>query len=65
MHILAFSTFHTSELKSPAGPEFFCLAQISASVIWGENMKSGREKGENVKETGRKGKEKEKRGRKG
>ncbi len=35
---------------------------ISADVIWGKNMKRGREKGGNVKEKGRKGKEK---GRKG
>ncbi len=35
---------------------------ISADVIWGENMKRGREKQGNVKEKGRKGKEK---GRKG
>jgi hypothetical protein len=43
--------------------------EISANVIWGENMKRGREKGGNVKEKGRtekeklrKGKEKDKRG---
>jgi hypothetical protein len=36
--------------------------KMSNDVIWGKNIKRGREKGENVKEKGRKGKEKEKRG---
>jgi hypothetical protein len=31
---------------------------ISANVIWGENMKRGRETEENVREKGRKGEEK-------